>query len=471
MLFHSIERAESTMYKDVFRYRVAMPWREEEFTAAFDRLVARHPALRSSFDLSQYSVPVQVVRSRVPRAFDVVTGADDALVWDYMAARHTHRYDFDCAPLYRLRAFVRDEGVDLVFAFHHAILDGWSVANLIRELVQGYLFRMGIDVAPIDTQVHSAAMLAEYVRLEREAREDRAAQEFWRRALEGSHATSLRSYVAHQPPGAADPNVTVSIPQWLQDAAGQHAKSRGLPMKSLLLAAHCVTLQRLSGEVDVTTGLVTHGRPGRADAEAAAGLFLNTIPIRLDHQPSTWLDAVEHIAQFERASHRYRRYPLQAMQSDAGRPLFNTAFNYVNYHPFAELAGATGVELLDFEVHEQTNFALLADAAIDPRTQRLFLRVNGDPQSVIATQAHEYANTFMRALSAIACSPEQAIDLGANGLTARDVTPMITKQTATRLRHSCTGYRSNGRRPAYPRRGGAGGRVRFGARRGLRWRT
>ena len=26
MLFHSIERAESTMYKDVFHYRVAIPW-------------------------------------------------------------------------------------------------------------------------------------------------------------------------------------------------------------------------------------------------------------------------------------------------------------------------------------------------------------------------------------------------------------------------------------------------------------
>ena len=37
MLFHSIERAESTMYKDVFHYRVAMPWREDEFTDAFDR--------------------------------------------------------------------------------------------------------------------------------------------------------------------------------------------------------------------------------------------------------------------------------------------------------------------------------------------------------------------------------------------------------------------------------------------------
>jgi amino acid adenylation domain-containing protein len=428
MLFHSIERAESTMYKDVFRYRVVMPWQNEEFAAAFDRLVARHPALRSSFDLSQHSVPVQVVRSRVPRAFDVVTGADDVLVWDYMAARHAHRYDFNCAPLYSLRAFVRDESVDLVFAFHHAILDGWSVANLMRELVQDYVFHVGIDVPPVDAEVRSAIMLAEHVRLEREALENPAAKEFWRSALEGSHATMLESYVAHQAPATADPNVTVLIPQWLQDAARELAKSRGLPIKSMLLAAHCATLQRLSGESDVTTGLVANGRPGRAGAEVAAGLFLNTIPIRLDDKPATWLDAVEHVARFERLSHRYRRYPLQAVQSDAGRVLFNTAFNYVNYHPFAELAGISGIELVDFEVHEQTNFALLATVGIDPRTQRLFLSVTGDPQGATAAQAHEYTNTFMRALTAIARSPEQAIDLGTNELTSRDVPQQTTEQ-------------------------------------------
>ena len=55
-------------------------------------------------------------------------------------------------PLYSLRAFVRGDGVDLVFAFHHAILDGWSVANLIRELLQDYLFGLGIDVPPITTR-------------------------------------------------------------------------------------------------------------------------------------------------------------------------------------------------------------------------------------------------------------------------------------------------------------------------------
>ena len=317
--------------------------------------------------------------------------------------------------------------MDLVFSFHHALLDGWSAANLVRELVQDYLFHVGIDVPPIDTE----DSLVDHARRacpsgEGGARRPRC-KEFWRRALAGSRATTLESYVAHEPPATADANVTVLIPQWLQDAARELAKSRGLPMKSLLLAAHCVTLQRLSGDADVTTGLVTHGRPGRVGAEVAAGLFLNTIPIRLDDKPATWLDVVEHVARFERASHRYRRYPLQAMQSDAGRPLFTTAFNHVNYHLFAELAGTAGVELLGFEAKEQTNYALLVTAGIDPRTGRLSLRVSVDPAALAAWQVSEYANSFVRVLAAIVRSPERAIDLAADELAASDV-------DATRLR-------------------------------------
>lgn len=415
MLFHSARRAESTIYKDVFRYRVAMPWNEDVFTEAFDALVERHPALRSSFDLTEYSVPMQVVGTRVPRAFDVVAGADDTFVWDYMAARHSCRYNLDRAPLYSLRAFVRDEGIDLVLAFHHAILDGWSVASLMRELVQDYLFRLGVEVPPIDADVHSATVLAEYVRLEHRALEDHAAREFWQRALAGSRATTLESGTFRDGQAITDPVTRVLVPQGLQGAAERLAKSRGLPVKSLLIATHCVTLQRLSRESDITTGLVVHGRPGRIGAEAAAGLFLNTIPIRLDDRHGTWLDTVEHIAEFERTSSRYSRYPLQGMQSDAGRKLFDTAFNFVNYHPLNELARINGIELLDVEVREQTDFVLLATVGVDPRTRRLFLLVNGDPQRVTTAQTQEYANIFLRVLAAIAHSPEQARDLDTDG--------------------------------------------------------
>jgi amino acid adenylation domain-containing protein len=431
MLFHSIERANSMMYKDVFRYRVAMPWNEEDFATAFERLVERHPALRSSFELNQHSVPLQVVRARVPRAFDVVHGADDAQIQNYLAARHVQRYDVGRAPLYSLRVYVGGAGPDLVFAFHHAILDGWSVANLIRELLQDYLFRIGLEVPSIDTGVYSTTTLAEYARLEREARASPAAQKFWWQSLAGARATALESHVAHEPPSAADPCVTVEIPLWLQHAACQLVASRGVPMKSLLLAAHCLTLQRFSGEVDVTTGLVTHGRPGRVGAEAAAGMFLNTIPIRLDGSPLSWFDAVEHVARIERESHRHRRYPLQAMQSDVGRTVFNSVFDFVNYHVLGELAGVAGVELLGFEARERTNFALWVTTTIDPRTGRLSLRVSGDPAVLTATQAREFANSFIRVLSAIVRSPEDAINVVADELAVRDVVQLVAEQAGT----------------------------------------
>ena len=432
MLFHSIERAESTMYKDVFRYRVTMPWHEGDFTEAFDALVARHPALRSSFELTRHSVPLQVVSSWVPRAFDVVAGTGDTDIADYVTERRSQHYDLHSAPLYSLRAFVGDPGVDLVFAFHHAILDGWSVANLIRELVQDYLFRRGVDVPSIDAEVYSATMLAEHARLEREALESAETKDFWRTALSGSHATSLESCVAHEPPATTDPVATVLIPEWLQDAAGQLAASRGLPVKSLLLTAHCLTLRRASGEVDVTTGLVTHGRPGRVGAEVAAGLFLNTIPVRLDDRHRTWLDAVRHISDFERASHRHRRYPVQAMQSDAGRPLFNAVFDYLNYPVFGAPAGGTGVELLDFDAHERTNFALWVTAAVDPRTKRLSLRVSGDPAVLTIQQATDFANSFVRVLAAIVRTPDGVIDVAADELAARDVVQLVAEQAAAK---------------------------------------
>ena len=257
--------------------------------------------------------------------------------------------------------------------------------NLIRELVQDYLFHLGIDVPPIDTDVHSATMLAEYVRLEREALEDPAAQEFWRRALDGSRATTLESDVAREAPATADPIVTVLIPQWLQDAAGATCEvswtADEIAAARRALRDPAKTLGRVG--CHDWTGHPRTSRTGRRRSSRRAvpqhrSRSGSTTNRRPGSTPSnTWPDSSARAI----AIGATRCRPCNPMRAG---PLFNTVFNYVNYHPFAELAGIAGIELLDFEVHEQTNFALLATVGIDPRTQRLFLRVNGDPQGVTA---------------------------------------------------------------------------------------
>jgi amino acid adenylation domain-containing protein len=430
MLFHSMERADSTAYRDVFTYRLQMPWREAEFIDAFDRLVACHPALRSSFELTGHSVPVQIVHRRVPSVFDVVTDATDAEQRAYSAQRAVRSYAFDEVPLYSLRAYVAaDDRVDLVLAFHHAVLDGWSVASLMQELLADYLFRIGASPAPVDAEPHSTVTLAEYARLEQDARDNAAARLFWQRTLEGSHPTTLDSRIAHEPTATASKSdITLLIPTWLQESAQRLATDRGVTLKMLMLAAHCLALRKSTGDDDITTGLITHGRPGLARAERTAGLFLNTIPVRLRDRPNSWFDTVEQLARFERSSHQFRRYPLQAMQSDAGRELVATVFNFVNYHQFRSLITSTELSLLGVEALEQTNFALLVTIGSDPRSERLALRVSADPAALSAGQIGEYAESYLRILATVVRQPDAPVDF--SKMAYGDVAERVATQAA-----------------------------------------
>ncbi|OBF26996.1 hypothetical protein A5724_02755 [Mycobacterium sp. ACS1612] len=430
MLFHSMERVDSATYRDVFTYGLQMPWREAEFVEAFGRLVARHPALRSSFELTGHSVPVQIVHRSVPSAFQVVTGATKAEQRAYAAELAVRPYAFDEVPLYSMRAYVfGDNRVDLVFAFHHAVLDGWSVASLMQELLTDYLSHVVLGIAPVDEKPHSTAVLAEYAKLEQDARANPAAREYWQRCLEGSHPTALDSRTAYESQAsAAKSEVNLVMPEWLQDSAQRLAFDRGLTLKMVMLAAHCLTLRKSTGDDDVTTGIITHGRPGAARAERTAGLFLNTLPVRLRERPTSWIDTVEQLSRFDRDSHQYRRYPLQAMQSDAGRAIVASVFNFVSYHQFQTLSANPELALVDFEALEQTNFALLVTVGSDPRSRRLSLRVSADPAALSATQVREYAESYLRVLASIVRDPDAPVDFGA--MANGDVPERVSAQAA-----------------------------------------
>ncbi|MFD4351631.1 amino acid adenylation domain-containing protein [Nocardia sp. NPDC058518] len=411
MLYHSMQRTDSTLYQDVFRYRLRMPFHEESFRVAYDSLLRRHPALRSGFDLTGHSLPIQVVRS----IEFMRHSAPNTLTIDVENPLDFDNHAFDAAPLHRMQVIPETGGFELVLHFHHAILDGWSVANLIRELLQDYAHLCGLDVDAVDPAPHSTTLLAEFVRAERAAQSDPAARDYWAQVLDGSTATTIDSARHYEQPGSEGPReAQATLPDWLGDRVRAFAAAHQLPVKSVMTAAHCLVLRAMSGSEDVTTGVVTHARPARAGAEAAAGLFLNTIPVRLDASAHSWLDAVRHVARHNRLSHPFRRYPLRSLIADRhGDPIFDTAFNYVNYHVFEPLLGMSTVTLTDFRAREETNFALLVTAAVDPRTHDVVLRVNAGHDALTSAQCQEYARLFLGALASIVRTPTRAIDLEA----------------------------------------------------------
>jgi amino acid adenylation domain-containing protein len=447
MLYHSRQSAGSRLYKDVFRYRLRMPWHEDDFRRAYGRLVRRQPALRSGFDLTGRSTPLQVVLPEVPDALEVVAAGTtgDPDVEAYANRMHRAAYPLldeatePVVPMHRMCVFVRPDCIDLVFSFHHALLDGWSVAGLISELLDDYLSHIGgevsanghrsLDGRPDEPRPNPTLLLAEYVRAEHAALRDEAARRFWAEALEGARSTTIesaRAYVTRSADEDGGDQIT-ALPLWLDRHLKRFVRQQGLPMKSVLLTAHVLTLRMMSGSDDVTTGSVAHARPEQAGSERCAGLFLNTIPVRLDGRQRTWRDAVERIVRWERDAFPHRRFPVSALTSERGAPVFDTAFNYVNYHTLSDVLRGNRVELVAVAVREETNFALLTTALVDPRDGRVCLRVSTGQDGLTAAQRAEFARRFTEVLGEIVRHPDAEIDLSAP--RRRDVTEMIA-QTA-----------------------------------------
>ncbi|OJF15954.1 amino acid adenylation domain-containing protein [Couchioplanes caeruleus] len=416
MLFHSREHDDSDVYHDVFRYTLKLNWDEAAFRRARAGLVARHPVLRSSLHVADFSEPLQVVHRDSGRTLDVVdlrshtATAAEAVVREHIAARRHHGYVFESPELHLLRVFVRPTTLDLVFSFHHAILDGWSVANLVGELLQDYLHAIGMNIEPVAAA--GTPSPAAYVRAERIALSDETTRRYWRDRLHGAAPAPIESFRPYEPPGDGAPVTRrVPLPARLDRAIRRFAHDHALPLKSVLFAAHCLTLRLLTGGDDVITGLVTHGRPEQPDAERLTGLFLNTVPGRLDPTPRNWLDTVRAVFDQEREGYPYRRYPLSAIQADHGAEVLQTAFNYVNFHQLTPLLATAGVELCDVEIWERTHFALLVNAITDPRDGRVHLRIDGDGRTITAAQADLFGRHYLEILRRIVDRPREAADL------------------------------------------------------------
>jgi microcystin synthetase protein McyA len=109
--------------------------------------------------------------------------------------------------------------------------------------------------------------------------------------------------------------------------------------------------------MDLVTGLVTNGRPQSSGGERMIGLFLNTLPFRLQVSGGTWHDLVLATFRTERELIPYRRCPLAEIQQRlGGQPLFETVFDFVQFHVYADLPGYKEEGFLEEHYFEATNF-------------------------------------------------------------------------------------------------------------------
>ena len=252
-------------------------------------MVARHPILRIAFDLTRFSEPLQLVYRTAFLPLEVEdlrrscrrrsSGASTSSCSPRTAAL----VDLARPPLIRFQIHRRtDDRFQFTLTEPHAISDGWSTMSTLTEIFEDYSASLRGETPP--ERPPFSTTFRDFVFLERQILASPAARDFWNRKLDELEPERLPRWPGGpvaDPPGA-DHKPTATFGRRLVTGLERLAREAEAPIKSVLLAAHCKAMAILAGRTDVVTGLTTHGRPEEADGEQVRGLFLNTLPFRLD---------------------------------------------------------------------------------------------------------------------------------------------------------------------------------------------
>ncbi|HIK04811.1 MAG TPA: amino acid adenylation domain-containing protein [Trichormus sp. M33_DOE_039] len=422
MVFHSELNADTAVYHDVFSFHLRAKLDLSALETAIAQVISRHAILRTSFDLTGFSEPLQLVHQvvDVPLQVDDIsyfTTAEQKVAVDaWMETEKYHNFDWTKPPLLRFCVHIRSaETFNLSFSFHHAILDGWSVASLLTELWQTYLNLLQKSPVPSpqspvpnpQSPIPSPSF-RDFVALERAALQSETTRQYWLEQLADVSITELPRWPeSYREKTQAEIGIQeVAISSELSGGLKQLAAQAGVPVKSVLLAAHLRVLNLLSNQTDVLTGLVANGRPENADGERILGLFLNTLPLHAHLVGGTWLELIQQAFQAEQTALPHRRYPLAEIQRlCGGQPLFETAFNFVHFHVYQGVLGLEDSEVLDYKTYEQTNFTLVAHFSLDLVSSQVNLALNYQTRELCREQVEAIANYYINALTAMVAAP------------------------------------------------------------------
>jgi amino acid adenylation domain-containing protein len=415
MLFHAQLNPGLAIYSNLSSIHVRVPFNESKLRQAIDRVAGRHPALRTAIDMTGYSEPLQLVHRqvRVPLVVEDVrcmAGQEQQRYLDAWIERERAR-DFDTsqAPLLRFHVHRRaDDRLQLTWAEHHAILDGWSVATMLAEIVTTYLRLLGHSV-PAEQAVPAAAC-RDFIALERETIESDERRRFWSERLAGAVVTRLPRWRRASDPAPHDcfRHRIVHVPTDVSRKLQEVARTLRVPVKSVLLAAHLKVLAAWTGQREVVTGLISNGRPETADSDRVLGLFLNTVPLRESLEPGTWQDLVRRVHAGENDLLPHRRYPLADIQRAIGmQDLIETSFNFIHFHVYQSLAGLGPIEVLDTIAFERTNFTLMATFSLEAMAERsdVGLTLHYDAAELPDEQVAVLAESYQLALESLAIAP------------------------------------------------------------------
>jgi surfactin family lipopeptide synthetase C len=423
ILFHSLYAApESGVYVVQVSYRIQANLDIFAFEQAWQQVIARHTVLRTSFHWQGLAKPLQVVHPQVKlivrqedwRSTNPDEQQTQLIAW--LDADRQQGFAFDQVPLMRLTLIrFAEQDYQLIWSKHHLILDGWSTALVLKDVVQTYdALTCGQPNAGIETR----RPYRDYIGWLHQ-QDLQAAESLWRRTLQGFTTPTIlgierRAYGSFKNLDRTSEqygNETIQLSSDTTARLQALARQQQLTLNTVIQGAWALILSRYSGDTDVLFGATVSGRPADlVGAESMIGLFINTIPARVQITPhSLLLPWLKRIQTQQAALRQYEFTPLVKIQEwsemPRGVPLFESILVFEN-HPIDPVLYEWGnqMHISDARALEQTHYPLTVTAI--PGTELAF-KFSYDERRFDAIGVAQLARSLHTLLEEITADPDR----------------------------------------------------------------
>ncbi|HEU5230788.1 MAG TPA: amino acid adenylation domain-containing protein, partial [Ktedonobacteraceae bacterium] len=245
-------------------------------------LLERHAILRSVYTFRE-GTPVQHIQPVEDFALPLQDVTSEAEALSILQAEGTRPFDLIYGPLLHAQVLRIDSACHILFlAFHHSVVDGWSLGIIIRDLAISYQAAMTDqqpDLPPL------AIQYPDYARWQRSSAHQSiftGQLAYWQRQLHEPPVLELP--LDHPRPLVMSGRGAVHTQTWntaLLQQLHDCSNHEGVTLFMLLLAAFQVLVMRYSGQEDLIIGSPIANRT-RVETEELVGCFVNTLPLRAD---------------------------------------------------------------------------------------------------------------------------------------------------------------------------------------------
>ncbi len=353
MVAHSGQQPESEAYFLQWVYKIEGDLDTVAFRQAWALVIARHAALRTLFVTGADGAAYQVVLEDVSLDWqeldwrELEAGERERQLTAFLTDDRAAGFRSSEAPPIRWTIVQLREGESrLVWSHHHALLDGWSMAPLWREVLAAYEAIVRDETADLPKPIPFGRYL-DWVRRQ----PIDAAQGYWQNHLEGiGTATNLVATGGQPDSGRLITERAARAPyRWIETQLSMEetaeleafAKRNRLTLNTVVQGAWARVLAKRSGQKDVVFGVTGVGRPsGIPGVEQIVGLMLNTLPLRvqlkgdLDSEAGlvSWLREIQaEMAARSGFEHVSLGEVRQWLGMDGERPLFESFLRFQNY--------------------------------------------------------------------------------------------------------------------------------------------